>query len=154
LIAIERCGPDADGRFLQFNGTDITAFTGRMEYVFGHGIPSIGIVDGGNEIGIGAVAEIVKQLPGLPDRPCVVFTDHIVLGGIANWGAYGVLAALSKLTGKVVLVSADEEAELRAATVSAGAIDGDSGEPIGAVDGYPSELNRLVIERLHRTIQD
>ncbi len=63
LIAIERCGPDAEGRFLQFSGTDITKFTGRMEYLFQHNIPSIGIVDGGNEIGIGNFADDVRQLP-------------------------------------------------------------------------------------------
>jgi hypothetical protein len=152
LIAIERCGPDAEGKFLQFSGNDITDFTGRMEYLFQHGIPSVGIVDGGNEIGIGDFADDVRKLPGLPSRPCVVRTDKVVLGSVANWGAYGVLAALSKRTGTLVLPTAWEEAGIRAAVVSAGAIDGDSGEAIGAIDGYPSELNGLVVERLHRLI--
>lgn len=154
LVAIERCGPDAEGRFLQFSGTDITQYTGRMEYLFQHGIPSIGIVDGGNEIGIGAVADEVRDLQGLPDRPCVTPTDRIVLGSVANWGAYGVLAALSRRAGRSVLPKLQEEAEIRAAVVAAGAIDGDSGEAIGAVDGYPSELNGLVLSRLHRLIED
>jgi hypothetical protein len=152
LIAIERCGPDADGKFLQFSGTDITQFTGRMEYLFDRGIPSIGIVDGGNEIGIGAVADVVRGLSGLPDRPCVVRTDKTVLGSVANWGAYGILTALSQRTGEKLLPTVPEEIELRAAVVAAGAIDGDSGESIGAIDGYPSELNSLVVERLHRMI--
>ena len=149
LVAVERCGPDAEGRYLQFSGADISEFTGRMEYLFEHGIPSIGIVDGGNEIGIGSVAHDVRSLPGLPDRPCVTETDRIVLGGIANWGAYGVLAALSRRVGRVLLPSLSEEAEIREAVVAAGAVDGDSGESIGAVDGYPSELNGLVLGRLH-----
>lgn len=153
LIAIERCGPDAEGRFLQFSGTDITKFTGRMEYLFQHNIPSIGIVDGGNEIGIGNFADDVRQLPGLPDRPCVVPTDRVVLGSVANWGAYGVLAALSLRTGTCVLPTASEETDIRTVVVAAGAIDGDSGEAIGAIDGYPSELNGLVVERLHRLIK-
>lgn len=152
LVAIERCGPDAAGRFLQFSGTDITDYTGRMEYLFQEGIPSIGIVDGGNEIGIGNVADHVRGLPGLPDRPCVTPTDKIVLGSVANWGSYGVLAALSRRTGRSVLPTLKEEAEIRAAVVEAGAIDGDSGESIGAIDGYPSELNGLVLGRLHRLV--
>lgn len=152
LVAIERCGPDAEGRFLQFDGTDITNFTGRLESLFQDGVPSIGIVDGGNEIGIGGVADTVKQLPGLPNSPCVVATDRIVLGTVANWGAYGLLAALSLKAGKRVVPTALEETNIRASVVAAGAIDGVSGEAIGAVDGYPSELNSLVIERLHRLI--
>jgi hypothetical protein len=152
LIAIERCGPDAAGRFLQFNGIDITAYTGRMEYLFTSEIPSIGIVDGGNEIGIGAVAEFVQELPGLPNSPCVTPSDMIVLGSVANWGAYGILAALSRKVGYPVLPTVEEETDLRSSVVGAGAIDGESGESIGAVDGYPSELNGLVIERLWQII--
>lgn len=152
LVAIERCGPDADGRFLQFSGYDISTFTGRMEHLFAHGIPSLGIVDGGNEIGIGAVADLVKGLPGLPDRPCVTPTDRIVLGSVANWGAYGLLAVLSQRARVSILPTLKEEADIRMSVVAAGAIDGDSGEPIGAVDGYPSELNGLVLERLRRAV--
>lgn len=152
LVAIERCGPDADGRFLQFSGYDISAFTGRMEHLFAHGIPSVGIVDGGNEIGIGAVADLVKGLPGLPDRPCVTPTDRIVLGSVANWGAYGLLAELSQRARVSVLPTLKEEADIRMSVVAAGAIDGDSGESIGAVDGYPSELNGLVLERLRHAV--
>jgi hypothetical protein len=154
LIAIERCGPDANDRFLQFDGTDITRFTGRMDYLFDGTTASIGVVDGGNEIGIGSVATRVASLPGLPNSPCVVATDKVVLGSVANWGAYGLIAALSLATGVVLLPSVEEEHAIRAAVVAAGAIDGDSGEPIGAVDGYPSELNALVIERLHRLVQE
>ena len=152
LVAIERCGPDANDKFLQFNGTDISRFTGRMDYLFDESIPSIGIVDGGNEIGIGAVAGSVTALPGLPNTPCTVATTKVVLGSIANWGTYGLLAALSLKTGEMLLPTVEEEQDIRAAVVAAGAIDGDSGEAIGAVDGYPSELNSLVIERLHRVV--
>ena len=60
---------------------------------------AFGKADGGNEIGIGAIAPIVAQTPGLPDRPCI------------NWGAYGMLAALSKLTRRMLLVEPEEEAE-------------------------------------------
>jgi hypothetical protein len=154
LIAIERCGPDVSGKFLQFGGNDITSFTGRMEYVFQHGLPSIGIVDGGNEIGIGDFADDVRKLPGLPKSPCVVRTDKVVLGSVANWGAYGLLTALSLITGTRVLPTIEEEADIRAAVVAAGAIDGDSGEAIGAIDGYPSELNGFVMERLQRLLDE
>ncbi|HYX93098.1 MAG TPA: glutamate cyclase domain-containing protein [Myxococcaceae bacterium] len=152
LIAIERCGPDAAGRFLQVTGRDITENTGRLDYLFQYGIPSIGIIDGGNEIGSGKVADIVQTLPGLPDRPCIVPTDRVVLGTVSNWGAYGLLAALSLPAQRALLPSVQEEEELRRATVAAGAVEAFSGEAIPAVDGYPSELNGLVLERLHRVI--
>ena len=152
LVAIERCGPDVNDRFLQFNGTDISRFTGRMDYLFDGTIPSIGIVDGGNEVGIGSVAASVAKLPGLPNSPCVTPTDRIVLGSIANWGSYGLLAALSQTLGSMLVPTVEEEAEIRSAVVAAGAIDGDSGEAIEAVDGYPSELNGLVVERLRRFV--
>jgi Domain of unknown function (DUF4392) len=152
LIAIERCGPDAAGRFLQYSGRDITENTGRVDYLFEKGIASIGIGDGGNEIGMGKVADIVRALPGLPDRPCVVPADKLVLGSVSNWGAYGLLAALSLMVGRTLMPSVKEEEELRRATVAAGAVEAFSGEPTVAVDGYPDELNRLVVEQLHRVI--
>lgn len=52
----------------------------------------------------------------------------------------------------MLVPTVEEEAEIRSAVVAAGAIDGDSGEAIEAVDGYPSELNGLVVERLRRFV--
>ncbi len=48
--------------------------TARLDYLFEHGIPSVGIGDGGNEIGMGNLAEVI---PGV---------DRLVLASVSNWG--------------------------------------------------------------------
>ncbi|WP_120003489.1 glutamate cyclase domain-containing protein [Nesterenkonia muleiensis] len=153
LLAVERCGPDRDGKYLQFDGTDITEMTGKTDRLFGQGIPSIGFIDGGNEIGVGSVAQHVADVSGLPASPCIVATDRVVLGSVVNWACYGVIAALSLRTGFNLLPSIAEETRLREDVVRAGAVEGESGERIPAVDGIPSELNSLILKSLHHEVE-
>ena len=66
LIAIERSGRAADGRNYNMHGTDITAFTAPLDEWFltagKRRITTIGIGDGGNEIGMGRVQAEVKEV--------------------------------------------------------------------------------------------
>src|SRR6266850_7313454 len=59
---------------------------------------TIGIGDGGNEIGMGAVRAKIARLDSLRARiATVVRVDHLVVAGVSNWGGYGVVAALGRL---------------------------------------------------------
>ena len=62
VISIERCGPSEDGKARNMRNADITEFNAKTDYLFTGGIPSVGIGDGGNEIGMG------NSLPS--SRPC------------------------------------------------------------------------------------
>jgi hypothetical protein len=100
VIAIERCGPSADGSLRNMRGIDISAYAAPLDRLFSAGPwRTIGIGDGGNEIGMGCVARplITLHVP-LGDRiGCVVPADFLIAAGVSHWGAYAMLAALAML---------------------------------------------------------
>src|SRR5262249_9775920 len=60
---------------------------------------TIGIGDGGNEIGMGSLPrDIVEHdIPNGPLIAATTRTDHLIVAGVSNWGAYGLLAAIASL---------------------------------------------------------
>ena len=97
VIAIERCGPAADGVLRNMRGVDISAYAAPLDRLFSAGPwRTIAIGDGGNEIGMGRVP-IAGHVP-LGDRiGCVVPADFLIAAGVSHWGAYALLAALAML---------------------------------------------------------
>jgi D-glutamate cyclase len=100
VVAIERCGPGADGHPRNMRGIDISAFAAPLDQLFSAGPwRTIAIGDGGNEIGMGVVPRplIAEHVPLGATTGCVVPADHLIAAGVSHWGAYGLLAALSLL---------------------------------------------------------
>ncbi|WP_158258571.1 glutamate cyclase domain-containing protein [Rhodopila globiformis] len=100
VIAIERCGPGADGRPRNMRGTDISAHTAPLDRLFSAALwQTIAIGDGGNELGMGSVPRpvIADNVPVGEAIGCVVPADHLIAAGVSHWGAYAVLAALALL---------------------------------------------------------
>lgn len=98
VIAIERCGPAADGHPRNMRGTDITAYAAPLDRLFTAGPwRTIGIGDGGNEIGMGRVPRplIARHVPWGDWIGCVVAADFLLAAGVSHWGAYATLAALA-----------------------------------------------------------
>ena len=56
LLSIERCSRSRDDTYLNMRSVDISDQTARLDYLFESDIPSVGIGDGGNEIGMGNLA--------------------------------------------------------------------------------------------------
>lgn len=138
-IAIERCGPSADGVYRNMRGMDITRFTGRIDRLVAMHPATIGIGDGGNEIGMGSLARAIAVADKLPDLPAVTQTSRVVVAGVSNWGAWGLLAAMSLRVGRDLLPAPGEEWEWVERCVEAGAVDGFSGERVAKVDGMGKE---------------
>ena len=78
----------------------------------------------------------------------VVATDHLVVAGTSNWGAYGIAAQLAWLTGEPMLHSPGTERRLIAACVEAGAIDGLSRRAEPTVDGLSLDVHAAFVELL------
>ena len=148
LISIERCGRTKDDVYLNMRSADITQHTARLDYLFEHGIPSVGIGDGGNEIGMGNLAEVIPGVDRLPDDPAIAKVDRLILASVSNWGGYGLVAALSQLVGRDLLPSVQDDERLIRRMVDAGAVDGTSGENKYYVDNFTLEQNAAVLRRL------
>lgn len=149
LIAIERCGLTAADTYLNMRGRDISATTARIDELFVQHPHSIGIGDGGNEIGMGNLADRIPAVPSLPDQPALTRTTQLVIASVANWGAYGILTALSHLTGQALLPDPNAESASLRQAVDFGAVDGTTSEAVYTVDGFSLAENADTLQRLH-----
>jgi hypothetical protein len=115
-----------------------------------HRAVTVGIGDGGNEIGMGnARARIARASGALMARiASVVRVDHLVVAGTSNWGAYGVVAALERLSEQSLLHTPELERLLVDACVAAGAADGITRRRESTVDGLPIAAHAAVVELL------
>ena len=149
LIAIERCGLTQADTYLNMRGRDISASTARLDELFLQHPYTVGIGDGGNEIGMGNLASYMPSVDTLPDLPATTRTTHLVIASVANWGAYGVVAALSALMNQNLLPPPAAETALIQQAVAFGAVDGTTGTRTPTVDGFSLAENEAVLARLH-----
>lgn len=114
-------------------------------------IMTVGIGDGGNEIGMGALpwhllSELTDPRGGSAGRTnllsrvaCRVTTDHTIVAGVSNWGGFALALAVAAMRGLAAAELAgavDRQADLVETLVaSAGAVDGFSGRCEPLVDG-------------------
>lgn len=148
VIAIERCGFTDERKFRNMRGRDITPYNARIDYLFSNHPRSVGIGDGGNEIGMGNLAQEVTTVESLVKIPCVTQVSELILASVSNWGGYGLAASLSKLSGKNLLPSVDEDMTVIRKTVDIGAVDGMSAKQEYKADGFTLEENAQTIRQL------
>ncbi len=147
MISIERCGRASDGRYYNMKGVDISRFTSGIDDLFiRSNCLTIGIGDGGNEIGMGNLEDIIREEINI--IPSSVKVDDLIIATVSNWGAYGFMAALGKLTGKRLLPSSDDVREYLRYIVILGAVDGIKGEGHYSVDGFGPEVDEEIIDAL------
>lgn len=153
-IAIERCGFTGPGRYLNMRGQDTSEYHAKLDYVFMHHGATVGIGDGGNEIGMGNLAEHIPSVEQLPNEPCVTTVSELIIASVSNWGGYGLVAALSLLAGRNLLPSPEQEEDVIRAMVDRGAVDGVASAPVYGVDGFTLQENRRTLEALHRLLAE
>ena len=182
LIAVERVGPShtaqsvagqtAADRFTAevaaqehdrchtMRGSDITGATSPAHRLFESAgaqqppVVTIGIGDGGNEIGMGKIPwdTIRKNIPNGGLVACRIPTDQLIVAGVSNWGAYALAAGVRLLRGEkgdADLYDANREREILQMMVERGPlVDGVTGRPTATVDGltweqYAEPLTRI-----------
>ena len=62
---------------------DISQYTAKLDYLFTEDTPSVGIGDGGNEIGMGKLADVIPTVPSLAE-PCVTATTELVISSVST----------------------------------------------------------------------
>ena len=149
LISIERCSPSQDGIYRNMRSVDITEHTARVDTLFDLFEHTVGIGDGGNEIGMGLLRDTIPTFPRLPQDPAWTPCNELIITSVSNWGGWGLAAALSKLTGKNLLPSLEVESERIRKCVEMGVVDGFTGELKASVDGFPLDEYNLTLSQLH-----
>jgi hypothetical protein len=149
MISIERPGHAADGRCYNMAHQDVSDWAAKVGVLFDVAdCPTIGIGDGGNEIGMGNVLE---ALAGLSIRPCVVRVTHLIAATTSNWGTYGLMACLSHLSGLPLLEAVDEEAAFDF-FLNRRAVDGRTLRREKTVDGHPLERTEAILGQLRAVV--
>lgn len=149
LVAIERAGLASDGTYRNHAGADFSEFNAKTDYLFTEHPLSVGIGDGGNEVGMGLLRELVSPPHQLAVEPSVTATTRLVVASCSNWGAYGLVAALSLMTGRQLLPTVEQGYRWVRLAVDAGAVEGFTGTPKDWVDGRSPEEDARCLRDLH-----
>jgi D-glutamate cyclase len=156
-ISIERCGRSIDGKPRNMRGVDVSPWTAPLDdlYLAG-GWRRLAVGDGGNEMGMGKLprALIAAEVPNGAAIASVTSCDHLIVAGVSNWGAYGLMAALAVLRPDwrdrmLSLLTAERDLAVTQATVDqAGAVDGVTARREATVDGFGPEIHGVLIDDL------
>jgi hypothetical protein len=142
---------DHQDRCQTMRGRDITALMSPAHRLFefpGRQLPpvtTIGIGDGGNEIGMGKIPwEVIRRnIPGGGPIACRIPVHYLIVCGVSNWGAYALAAGVGRLRGKAFepdFFDPERERELLRVMVERGPlVDGTTGRPALTVDGLSFE---------------
>ena len=155
MVSIERCGINIEDDYANMRGKSIREFNAPIDKLFElapeYSIPTIGVGDGGNEIGMGNMADVIKNELSLV--PCRVKVDKLVIASVSNWGAYGLTAYLSVLIGRNVLLTHKEIHEYIFETVKIGSCDGITHELVPHVDGFGEDIEQEIVDALQDQIK-
>jgi hypothetical protein len=161
VIAIERCGPAADGTARNMRGRDISPYVAALDRLFSAGPwRTIAVGDGGNEIGMGCVprALIAEHVPLGERIGCVVPADFLIAAGVSHWGAYALLAAMAvrRTEWRAAMLSGLDAAldhQVIEAMVTHGpAVDGVTLRREPTIDGLPMETHHTVLDAVRAAI--
>jgi hypothetical protein len=152
------------GRYYSMRGSDITERMSPAHWLFeansrpGAPITTIGIGDGGNEIGMGKLPwELIRRnIPGGGLIACRTATDYLIVSGISNWGAYGLAAGVRMLRGAAgdsELFNPGREGVLFQLMVERGPlVDGTTGQVSLSVDGLSMDRYLEPLRQLHAMV--
>jgi hypothetical protein len=145
VLSIERPGMAEDGGYYNMRGESISARTACFDtFVQAANCPTIGIGDGGNEIGMGNIHAAISKLNIVPSMTRV---DELLIADVSNWGAYGLIAMLAHWHGEDLLARIDPPAILHYLS-QRGSVDGVTRLNELTEDGLPSNEGEQVIAEL------
>jgi hypothetical protein len=161
-ISIERCGRSVDGAPRNMRGLDISSYTAPLDELFTAGPwETIAIGDGGNEIGMGSLPRelIAQHVDHGETIACVTPARHLIVAGVSNWGAYGLLGALAALRPdwrERLLACLDEkldQAVLEATVKNGPAVDGVSRLRAMTVDNLDVTVHHSKLREIRALVQ-
>lgn len=166
FITIEKAGRNVKGVYHNMRGLNVSDYHSKIEILLEeirkYNALTIAVGDGGNEVGMGNIRDIIVKYVPYGDRcqcPCGAGiaaeskVDILVTSAVSNWGAYGIEAMLAYLTdSKNALHTPDMEEEILRASIDAGAVDGVLGERKMCVDGIEVRYHKEIVDLLNKII--
>jgi hypothetical protein len=163
-------GPgDLKGECLNMNAVPVTQYTAPIHILFKYKahakypIFTIGIGDGGNEIGMGSIPwqVIAKNITNGQGGKiaCSVLADATIVAGVSNWAGYALIAGLflylNQFDDFLKLYSETTETKLiETYYQTKTAVDGKLGYPAMSVDGIKWEVHLKIIDFITKLIRD
>ncbi len=160
MISTERVGRNENGIYYNMRGRDYGMGRARIDMLFdaamAENIPTVAIGDGGNEIGMGLIADAVQSsipfaAPG--DCPCgggigaISTADILMTAAVSNWGCTAICAAMALRTGDLrVIHTPAMEARLLDVMTANGLINSADGIIDPHVDGILDTTHIAVAE--------
>ena len=166
----EKSGPgDLAGECLNMNALPVTKYTAPIHRLFeqefdpDNKILTIGIGDGGNEIGMGSIPwriianNIFNRLGG--KIACRIKSDATIVAGVSNWASYVLIAGLflylNQLNDFLKLFSNRSETQLIETYYRTGsAVDGKLGYPAMSVDGIKWEVHLEILNFMKMIVRN
>ena len=141
LVFLERPGRAGDGRYYNMRGEDISPVVAPLDdwasMAAALEIPVLGVGDGGNEAGMGALYEpLAQRLPHYAPFLSRVASTVCLPVDVSNWGGYALSALLSLPLGLWTGLNGGEEERMLEALRRQGAVDGVLGTCGCSVDGF------------------
>ena len=167
LLSSERQGANAKGVYHYGLGeANLSSAMAKVEVLFEEAqrrrIPTVGVGDGGNELGMGSIKDAVQDHIAYGKQcrcPCAagmapdLKVDLLVAATVSNWGTWGIEACLAAVAGKPeALHSAEIEELVLNACVAAGAFDGATGWVDRNVDGVPFAAHISLLRLLQHLV--
>lgn len=160
LVSTERVGRNRNGIYYNMRGRDYGMGRARVDHLFdegrSRGIPVVAVGDGGNEIGMGNVADEVREhIPFGAEGSCpcgggigaVSTADVLVTAAVSNWGCTAIVAAMAARVGdRRILHTAQAERRLLDVMTAEGLINSTHGIVDDHVDGIRPETHIAVAE--------
>ena len=159
MVSIEKPAPSPAGTYHTGPGLDVSDVVGKVDIFVdeakSRGVLTIGIGDGGNEVGMGMILKDVHEIvPTGKIMGTKVSADILVVAAIANWGAYAIEACLAAaLHLPEALHPLAVEQRVADASSRAGLIDPTSGIAHGWVDGTPPICSESILELLRAMVE-
>jgi len=159
VVAIERPGRASTGVYHSMSGHSISHCLNNFEDLFlaaeSAGAWTVGIGDGGNEVGMGGLRDVVRaHVSAGASCGCGCHggiaaesvSASLVTAAVANLGATAIAASMALLTGRrEVLPTPDLELQALDACVAAGGVDGRHNECVASVDGLAAPVYGAVL---------
>ena len=166
VIAIEKAGRNSKNVYHNQSGLDVSKYHAKVEHIIieaqKRGILTVGIGDGGNEVGMGVIEDVVRryvpygrecQCPCKGGIAAASKVDVLVTAVIANWGGYALSGMLARMCDRPEGLHTQENEELMfTLAVSEGAIDGDKGIVAKSADNVEIDIHKSVLALIRQIL--